>query len=316
MRKLFAYIGVIEKKGDKIMGLYDYVGHDGDQVKCFYVPCISVKYNKETKKAEVVFYSSGGRLASANNAPYMTCYYNYGKDFAILDYQWYQHDTPIVHIFKDAKWVETKNWNEFDDDYSYPEATIDKYGEWTNIHSVPDMREFIETFMREDANYTQMETDGLEAVNLSYKLGGRDHYMSMGLDAMQEEFRLREEIQAEAYNHTLKHFNEKWYDNSRESDLHIIGLVLEDYLDEQRPNRENWRDTHRKEYEWYAIFSQAIDYLSDKFENPLEEYFEWTEKQGIEVDKEWARSLFEKYSQEPSEELVREYEEYFENRGW
>lgn len=298
------------------MGMYDYVGHSGDQVKCFYVPCITVHYNKETQKSEVYFHTSGGKLANANNAPYKTCYYNYSKDFAILDYQWYNQDTPVVHIFKDAKWVETREWNEFEDDYNYPDVTIDKYGEWTNIHSVADMKEFVETFMREDANYIQMETDGLEAINLSYRLSSRDTYMAMGIDAMQEEFRLREEVRSVAYNHTLKRFNEKWIDHTKESELHIIGLVLDDYLDEQRENRELWRDTHRKEYEWYEIFSQAVDYLSDKFNNPVEDYFEWAEKQGIEIDREWTIGLFEKYNREPSEELRKEYEAYLDNRGW
>ena len=298
------------------MGLYDYVGHSGDQVKCFYVPCITVKYDKETKRSDVCFHCSGGRLAGANNAPYMTPYYNYGKDFAILDYHWYEHEAPKVHIFKDAKWVETREWHEFEDDYDYPPVTIDKNGDWTNIHSAVDMKEFVETFIREDANYTQIETDGLEAVNLSYGLYDIDHYREMGLEAMQAEFGLREQIRNEAYNHTLKPFYEKWADRSRESELHIIGLVLEDYLDEQRPNRENWRDVNRLEYEWYAIFSNAIDYLSDKFENPLEDYFEWAEKQGIEIDREWTIGLFEKYNQDPSEDLVKEYEECLDNRGW
>ena len=307
----------VGKKGDKDMGLYDYVGHSGNQVKCFYVPCINVKYNREARKSDVGFYTSGGRLAGANNAPYMTHYYNYGKNFAILDYAFVRYDNrAIVHIFKDAKWVETREWNEFEDNYDYPPVTIDKNGNWLNIHSAVDMKEFIDTFIREDANYTQMEMDALEAVNLSYKRPGRDHYLSMGLEAMQAEFDLRNQISNEAYNHTLKPFYKKWADKSRESDLCIIGLVLEDYLDEQRPNRENWRDTHRPEYEWYAIFSDAIDYLSDKFKNPLEEYFKWAEKQGIEIDREWATDLFEKYNQEPSEELVREYEEYLEKRGW
>jgi hypothetical protein len=298
------------------MGLYDYVGDAGDQVKCFYVPCITVKYNKETKKGDVCFHCSGGRLAGANNAPYMTHYYNYGKDFAILDYLFASSTTPIVHIFKDARWVETREWNEFEDDYDYPPVTIDKNGDWTNIHSAVDMKEFVETFIREDANCTQMETDGLEAVNLSYKLSSMDHYRSIGIDAMRAEFGLRDQIRNEAYNYTLKPFYEKWADNSRESDLHIIGLVLEDYLDKQRPNRENWRDVNRYEYEWYAIFSEAISYLSEKFENPIEEYFEWAKKQGIEVDREWAIGLFDKYAQIVPERLIKEYEEYINNRGW
>lgn len=298
------------------MGLYDYVGTSGDQVKCFAVPCIPVKYNKETRTAEVGFYTSGGRLASANNAPYKTHYYNYGKDFAILDYAFARTNGAIVHIFKDAMWVETREWEEFEDEYDYPPVTIDKHGNWTNIKSAKDLKEFVSTFIREDANYVQMEMDALEAMNISYKIGSRDHYMSMGLDAMQEEFKIRSQIQSEVYEHTLKPFYDKWADLSHDSDIEIIGLVIEDYLDEQRPNRESWRDTHRHQFEWHQIFTQAIEYLSDRFKNPVEDYFAWAKTQHIEVDEKMIIDLFDQYNKPAEESLRVDYEKMIEERGW
>lgn len=40
------------------MGMYDYIGHSGDQVKYFYVPCISI--NPTTDPPTVCFGTSGG----------------------------------------------------------------------------------------------------------------------------------------------------------------------------------------------------------------------------------------------------------------
>ena len=49
-------------------------------------------------------------------------------------------------------------------------------------------------------------------------------------------------------------------------------------------------------------------YLKDKFENPLEDYFAWCDREGIELDKENARNLFAKYTQAPSDAEIQEYE--------
>ena len=62
------------------MGMYDYINKNGDQVKCFYVPCITIHDNKDTNGKEVCFYTSGGQLKgyAEGPVPFMTPYYNYG----------------------------------------------------------------------------------------------------------------------------------------------------------------------------------------------------------------------------------------------
>ena len=296
------------------MGLYDYVGKHGDQVKCFALPCFSVKrYNNETKKSECSFHVVGGRLANANNAPYATPYYNYGKDFAILDYRWYESEAPKVHFFRDGKWVRTAYCDKVSLRYNYPPVTIDYYGERINVKSVKEMRAFIADFIETDKMQNQMLHDGLEAVNLSYKLNSKDYYLSIGQDAMVAEFQLRDQIHNDVYSKTFASFNQKWINRDHESELDIIGMLVYDYMDERAEKRDGYRDTHRLEYEWYMLFAGAIEQLKYQFENPVESYFDWCDKEGIIVDKEFVKALFEKYTKTPSEQIITEYEKYWDS---
>ena len=295
------------------MGMYDYVGRCGDQVKCFDLPCFSVRnYNKETKRAECNFHVVGGRLASANNAPYMTPYYNYGKNFAILDYRWYEHEEPKVHFFRDGKWIRTSNCNKVSDRYNYPPVTIDYYGNRISISSVKEMKAFVSEFIETDKRHTQMETDGLEALNISYKLRDINYYKSIGQDAMNEEFRLRDQVYHDVYNLTFAIFNKKWFPEDHKSELNLLGMVVYDYLDEQREQRNGYRTSNRVEYEWYALFSGAVNILKDKFENPVEAYLAWCDKEEIQIDKNQVKELFTKYTQVPSDKVITEFEQKIE----
>ena len=293
------------------MGMYNYVGHDGEQVKCFYVPAICVDYNKETKEAVVGFHTSGGRLENCNNAPYMTHYYNYGKDFAILKYYLIDDENePFMHVFRNGKFVETVRISDMPDD-CHLNNVIDNYGEWTNIHSVSDAREFIKDYRYYRDMQISMETEALERIGLSYKLASFSEMKEKGADAIRYECQMRAQISNEVYALTTKIFNDKWYDVSHESHLDIIGLALDDYLEDAK--RREWR---RKEFEWYAIFTQVALMLRENYNEPVEAYYSWATSQGIEVDRDWVRSLFCKYTVPAPEEVVREYEEYLENRGW
>jgi hypothetical protein len=301
------------------MGMYDYVGYDGEQVKCFYVPCINVKYNKETKESVVGFGVSGGRLICQNDATYMTHYYNYGKDFAVIEYRLMpREENPYVHIFRDGKFVETVAINNMSDDYKLPYNVIDHYGEWTNIHTPRDLREFVKDYHHYNELYKSMEAEALEHVGLSYKLPGFNEMKQKSSDAIQYECMMRNQIGHEVYNQTCKIFNERWYDNSRESPLDIIGLIIDDYIDvhADHSSDDDWRKPWRHEYEWYIIFKEAIETLKGEYSEPVEAYYAWAQRQGIEVDRDWIYELFCKYVVPAHEELVKSYEEYLDNRGW
>lgn len=297
------------------MGLYNYVGYEGEQVKCFYVPAINVDYNRKTKECKVNIFSSGGRLEGCNDAPYMTHYYNYGKDFAILEYRLMGKDeSPYFHVFRNGKFVETVELNNVSDDYALPYNVIDHYGGWINAHTIQDLRTFVKEHYETDANCIQMETEALEKIGLSYKLGSFADMQAKGGDWIRYEYQMRNQISAEVSKLTWEPFLKKWEDNSRESNLELIGLVLDDYIyDTTVRKADGWA---RKEFEWHMIFSQVLEKLADEFDNPIDAYFEWAEKWGIEVDKMWALELFSKYTRPASEELIKEYEEYLDNRGW
>lgn len=297
------------------MGMYNYVGDCGEQVKCFYVPAINVDYNRETKECTVNIYSSGGRLESCNDAPYMTHYYNYGKDFAILEYRLMGKDeSPYFHVFRDGKFVETAELNDVPEDYDLPYNVIDHYGEWINAHTIQDLRTFVAGHRETDANCIQMETEALEKIGLSYKLSSFAAMQEKGADWIRYECQMRNQIYDEVNALTWKPFLEKWRDSSRDSNLDMIGLVLDDYIyDTTIRAADGWA---RKEFEWYMIFTQVLEKLASEFDNPIDAYFDWTEKWGIEVDKNWVLELFSKYTKPVSEELIREYEEYLDNRGW
>lgn len=296
------------------MGMYDYVGISGDQVKCFDVPCLTLqKYNRTTKKAEPYFHVVGGRLKNMNTAPYKTLYYNYGPDFAILDYRWYKNEPPMAHIFKNGEWVETIECDVMPNTYDYPPVTIGYYGDRINISSAAEMHEFVAEFIATDKRQEEILADKYAAANITEKFISRERGLSMSHEALQAEIALRNEIDSYAFDCTFGPFNKKWFDRSHESELHIIGLVLSDYKDEQQGFKESYRDIPRVEYEWYVLFGGAVEYLKDKFENPVEDYFEWCDKEGIDVDKNQARELFAKYTQEPSEKEILEYEKKIEN---
>lgn len=297
------------------MGLYNYVGDCGEQVKCFYVPAINVDYNRETKECTVNIFSSGGRLEGCNDAPYMTHYYNYGKDFAILEYRLMGKDeSPYFHVFRNGKFVETVELNDAPEDYNLPYNVIDHYGEWINAHSIHELRDFIKEHYETDANCVQMETEALEKIGLSYKLGSFAEMQAKGGDWIRWECQMRSQISTEVNHSTWDPFMAKWYDRSRESNLDMIGLVLDDYLyDTTVRKADGWA---RKEFEWHMIFTQVLEKLTDEFKNPIGDYFDWAEKWGIEVDRNWVLELFSKYTKPVSDELVREYEEYLDSRGW
>jgi hypothetical protein len=297
------------------MGLYNYVGYDGEQVKCFYVPAINIDYNRETKECKVNIFSSGGRLEGCNDAPYMTHYYNYGKDFAILENRLIEdEENPYIHVFRDGKFVETVYVNDVGDDYDLPSNVIDNWGTWTTAHNIRELKALTKEHREADVTSRQMEIDALEQIGLSYKLGSFAEMQKRGIEAMQQEFQMREKISTEVHNLIWKPWIEKWEDNSRESDLQMIGLVLDDYIHDMNVRQpDGWG---RKEFEWHVIFTYLLERLCDQFNNPVEDYFDWAEKWSIEMDRNWVLELFSKYTKPVSDELVKEYEDYLDHRGW
>ena len=204
------------------MGMYDYIGHDGDQVKCFYVPCISI--NKDVNPPRVTFYTSGGRLNSVNNAPYMTPYYNYGKDFAIVDDS-FANDTSdvLVHIVQDGLWKETCTLSEMPENYPWPPVTINKYGRRYNVKSQQELMNMFIERCNVQAKYEQLATDRLNQAGLE-RQPNFQRLRTMPAEQINKEIETRDRIEHSVFEETYNPFNSKYINDEHETPLEIIKI--------------------------------------------------------------------------------------------
>ena len=295
------------------MGMYNYIGTSGDQVKCFYVPCIPV--SKDSLGVyNASFGTSGGRLISVNEAPYMTPFYNYGKNIAIIDYplMWDRENT-IVHIIRDGNWVETIKVEDMGDDYNLPECVIDGYGSRFLIDSVPSLRQFLVDADVASKGYDSAYNNALEEANLA-RFPSIDEWRQLTHEEVQARHDFYMAAMNEAYNVHQKPFHDKWYDVSHESELDILGLAFADYLESL--HNEGYV---RHEFEWHIVFSDAISRLCNEYEDPVSAYVDWCAKEGIDesvVDEGVLREVVARYAAEPSKELFEDYERMKAERGW
>lgn len=272
------------------MGMYDYINESGDQVKCFYVPCLSI--DDKATEPKPVFYAVGGRLKCYDIVPYQTMYYNYGKDFYIVEYRW--EEDAYIHVVREGKHVETVYLIDMFDDYDLPPVAIDNYGVKLNINTVAELKAFVEDYHeKKDLAYV-MEVQYLSDYNLPYKLD-MDKMRGMTSEEIQAESNIRNTIGNRVYEKTMKLFNQKWF-QKEDDDMVNLGLVLADYYElevEKNPDR-----CPRTEKDWFMFFRAAIKALINRFEHPLDAYLAWCDKQGIQLDKDWVCDIVKQYAQE------------------
>ena len=262
------------------MGMYNYIGTSGDQVKCFYVPCISVSPTNT-----VCMGSSGGRLECVNDTPYMTPYYNYGKDFGIMTFA--LAFTPLeveVHIVRDGKWVETLPAMQMDDNYDLPPVIINNFGTFFNVHSVAELKQMLQEFHDANVEHDRILFDGLEAHNLKGRFPTIAEFKNKPHEERVAELAIRSEIGDLAYKTTQKIVNEKWVIHDPDADMaELVGLVYADWR-QQNPLDESitpaWQ---RPEEEWTIIVDDLYDRFND-IGDPLAFYKNWCNKKGIIVD--------------------------------
>ncbi len=280
------------------MGMYDYINKNGDQVKCFYVPCITIQEDKE-----VSFYATGGQLASYVKAPvpFMTPYYNYGHTFAIMEYHLLPKEyEAMVHIIRDGHFVETFDIHTMPKNYDLPETVIDKYGQFYNIHSTKELKQFIVENADIEKRVRETEESELAKVGLKVQLPAFDK--SRPIEEYVKEFKIREGIDEKIHQEIQKPFLMKWWNYDHDSKVEIIGFLLADYEDVKKRPKER---VQRTEEEWALIFSKAIEYLKkDGYPTPLNNYFQWCEKEGIVIDRHNATQLFSKYAQMSDDEAL------------
>ena len=274
------------------MGMYNYIGTSGDQVKCFYVPCISVSPTNT-----VCMGSMGGQLESVNDTPYMTPYYNYGEDFGIMTFD--LAFTPLgteVHIVRDGKWVETLSAMEMDDNYDLPPVIINNFGTFFNVHSVAELKQMLQEFHDANAEYDRILLEGLEAHNLQGRFPLISEFRDKSHEERSAELAIRSEIGDLAYRSTQKIVNEKWVIHDPDADMaELVGLVYADWYHQNHPEEWTRPDVwQRPEEEWPIIINDLYDRIKD-IGDPLEIYKHWCSQKNIIVNHEEVKALLEKY---------------------
>jgi hypothetical protein len=266
------------------MGMYDYLGTDGEQVKCFYVPIFQV--DEQTGKSS--FGSSGGMLKGYNKeVPFKTFYYNYGKNFIVFDYQLRLYDYPIVHVIQNGEYFGTFEYDKVPDDITFDKA-IDEYGDELNIRTIDDILWFIETW--DDMRTTQeiLEAKYCKKAGVPLKIPSFKEF-NMSPEKHLEYMRLRKNIQTRVQKKTSIPFHAKWYESDSEVPYMLGGILC---LSKASP----FNEYSLKDSDISILCRDAIEYLREKgIDNPIDEYIEWAKENDIELTENEIREFFEEH---------------------
>lgn len=266
------------------MGMYDII--NGEQVKCF-----PLAYYYKTDIFENSVHYSCGNLEGYNNGdfvPYKKFYYNYGKNFIILDTHVDYSDglEYILHSIRDGKvfntFIDTTDGLIFDDNTK----VIDYYGNFINIKSVKEIEEYVSSTKKYKEAYEELNRNKNKLLREWSKLG-----FGLGtLSKDSEEFKLRtkkqkeinqkineEENKIKEQNENLQNnYQNKWsVDTSSINDLISFGEYL--YLFERDKNKETelvdiylnllrnlkTDDLIKRFKDWYCETEEEEKYLND-----------------------------------------------------
>lgn len=215
------------------MGMYDTV--NGEQVKCF--PWVSL-YNNEISYhgGDLKYYGLGDEV------PYKTPYYNYGKNFIVLDINKYPESDfwsydYIIHVIVDGKVKDTFKNKIGEIDWNTNEHVVGYSGELINAHSPEDVISYIEAQRKYWTEYENVRSHWRELLKKSM-----EYINGIGLlDKDSEERKFREtklneihelmDIEYERIAPELKRLSEefsKWFISDIE-DLINLGCYISAY---------------------------------------------------------------------------------------
>ena len=150
------------------MGMYDTI--NGEQVKCF--PW--VHYYRDNIIKTIITYSGGDLKYYRNKSkiPYKKFYYNYGKNFMILDIQEFLYKNYglslenedetynyVLHVIRNGKVKATYDGNKNsinEEDFSLNACVIDYYGEFLNIKNANDIIEYMKAKQKYHIEYEKI----------------------------------------------------------------------------------------------------------------------------------------------------------------
>ena len=131
------------------MGMYDTI--NGYQVKAFYIEYSTLRSEFDDAifgktESDLTIWCMGGNLRNFSNGdevPFQTYYYNFGKDFNIIDFDDFMLSEQIIHVIRDGKVVKTISFDDTDDEI-LKVPNYDYNGNKLKITSVNDLIKYTE----------------------------------------------------------------------------------------------------------------------------------------------------------------------------
>lgn len=265
------------------MGMYDYMG--GEQIKCFPLVFVNLREDNSFNIGSI-----GGNFRGykkGDKVPYQTLYYNYGKNFAILDYfpALCKKSDYKVHLIEKGKYIKTVSYKRIPKNYSVGKV-VNYNGKELNIHSADDFKFFINDLseiIRKDNELTDYynKVFNVKGYNLDDLKKNR-----ISSEEFIADLNKREKVLNMVCEETTKPFSEKWYIEEEVEENLLVGYLLDSYM-----------KLDKSESDWNNIFDSFIKYMKDNnmvYEDLYEKYMSWVRKNNITIHTDKLEELSEK----------------------
>lgn len=277
------------------MGMYDMI--NDEQVKCFPVVYL---YNG------IPAYSMGSLNSYhvGDVVPYRTLYYNYTKDFNVIELNvWRNAFAPydfILHVIRDGKVICTKTDSADDADFSGANMVINYFGNPINIRSAEEIYECLNGYRKAEAEietldetwtrlYAELLQIGRQYVKTEDKNSPEAQRISEKIDQIHQKMREEEKRTKEKRKEITNFLSQRWEGVTESSCIRlgeyvdIIRNNLELQKEEQTPENSE-RIENRIE-----ISRTAVRNMIDSDKTLLERFFVWHDAK--EEEKETIKML-------------------------
>ena len=239
------------------MGMYDTI--NGEQVKCF--PW--VHYYRDNIIKTIITYSGGDLkyYGDKSKIPYKKFYYNYGKNFMILDIQEFLYNykrnekeeekennnreekiSYILHVIRNGKVKKTYDVQELglvekEEDFSLNECVVDYHGDFLNIKCEKDIVDYMKALKKYHEEYdiinktwNDLFRESMEyftGIGLLDKDSEEKKERLAKIKVVHEKMNKEKERTKDEINNLIKNFSSKWkIDISHLEDLISLGEFL------------------------------------------------------------------------------------------
>lgn len=290
------------------MGMYD--TFNGEQAKCFFVPCGSInRDSKELNDVHLSYYTSGGRLryfAIGDEVPYKTPYYNYGKDFVIFDYRMFLDCAmPEAIIIRNGKLVAIIPADEVtDEDIKNIPMFVNNYGDILNITSANDLLLIVKEYKKAREDYDDLHEKYEKELGCENLFGRREELKTMSEEEVARLFDLAEQVRTRAFDETYRIANNKWYCEEEEKNRAVHGGFTFGYM------YDNLTGDYMDEWEKHKavrLLKEKMEEDGESYEEGFEKFIQWVKDGEIGLNEEDIRTLFKKYEKEPTKEVEKAY---------